>query len=765
MKRLLLATSALGMLWAMPAAAQQGAAEAGGQGADAGHGVGDIIVTANRRSESVQRSSLALSVIGGETLSQAGVTQASELATRVPGLTISQGGSSVQTYLRGVGSFATDASAESAIAYNINGIYISRPNAIGPIFFDLQRVEVLKGPQGTLYGRNASGGAINLITAQPTQTPTGYLSVDYGNYDLKRVTGALSGGLSDSLSMRAALQWTNRDGYLTDGYNDQNTVAGRLIALWEPSSATRLSLMGEFTTDDSKGMASLKRSTRTAVPSDPWAGPSIGTIQQPPSAAAGGLTIANNGVQRVDTWSVSAQLDQDLGAATLTFIPAYRYMDSRSLGYIPGFLIDSTETSKQQSYELRLGNQSAALKWVAGAYYFEEQQTQFYEMRASPFQNSFVDTPITTRSYAAFGEATFSVSEQFRLIAGLRYSKDKKRQGGSSRAVLPAPGTTNNSGELDGDQVTWKVGAEADVGPQNMLFATASTGYKAGGFFPSVAAPNNSYRPEKLTAFTVGSRNRFLDNALQLNIEGFYWKYDDKQERFLGATPVGTQGLLTTNAGKATLYGFNVDFTAKPSRADTLRFGVEYLHSRYDSFVYNVFNPPVNPVPYPGFVNSTPPEATSCSLGPVVPFTPNDGAPVPALKTDSTQRVDCTGKPLVRAPRWVGSASYEHVFELGGGKTLVFGLDGQFSSGQYLSPDFIASGRDDGFLALDSSLTLNLSRVSISAWGRNLTNQAIYTGGFRYPFSKGVAAGGDPTLFYAIIRPPRTYGVTFKASF
>jgi iron complex outermembrane receptor protein len=105
------------------------------------------------------------------------------------------------------------------------------------------------------------------------------------------------------------------------------------------------------------------------------------------------------------------------------------------------------------------------------------------------------------------------------------------------------------------------------------------------------------------------------------------------------------------------------------------------------------------------------------------------------------------------------------VFELGEGKTLVFGLDGQFSSSQYLSPDFIESGRDDGFLAIDANLTLNLNKVSITAWGRNLTKEAIYTGGFRYPFSKGVASGGDPTLFYAIIRPPRTYGVTIKANF
>jgi iron complex outermembrane receptor protein len=765
MKILFQAASILALAVASQAQAQDAPAAAAPPAASSGHQIEDIVVTASRRSESVQDSSLAISVVGGDALASAGVSQATDLGAVVPGLTVSLGGGLVQTYLRGVGSFATDAAAESAIAYNINGVYISRPNGIGPIFFDLDRVEVLKGPQGTLYGRNATGGAINLITKRPTPGATGDFSVDIGNYGLVKLTGAVGGG-SEQLAVRAAVQYNKRDGYLTDGYDDEDSIASRLTVLARPSDAVQLLVTGEYVKVESQGAATVKRSTLTPVPSNPWEGPSIGMTQQPPTAfIPGGTPIADDGFNNIEVKAISAELNVDLGPATLTFIPAYRDTTAKYLTYTPGFYFNTAETSQQQSYELRLGNDGTRLKWVVGGYFFDEDQTQFYTLRALPIQYSTVDSTLSTRAYAAFGEATFSVTDTIRLIAGGRYSKDEKRQGGLSVAILPAPGTTDNFGKRDFDNFSWKLGAEADVGPSSMLFATAATVYKAGGFFPSVPYPNNSFKPEKLTAFTVGSRNMFLDRTLQLNLEGFYWKYDDKQEKFLGATPSGTTGLLTTNAGKATLWGANLDVVFKPSSNDRLHFTVEYLHTNYDSFVYNVYNPPIPP-PFPGFINSQPAGATSCAVGPASAYTGNDNPFAPPLNTDSTQPVDCSGKPLVRAPKWTGTAGYQRSFDLANGSRIIAAVDGQFSSSQYLSPDFIEAGRDDGYVTLNANLTFEYNEhIAITAWGRNLTKQAIYTGGGRYPFSRAAEAGGDPTLFYANIRAPRTYGVTLKSHF
>jgi iron complex outermembrane receptor protein len=771
MRKLLWAASAATLAIASHAHAQESTAAADSQGAPAadGYQIDDIVVTASRRTESVQDSSLSIAVVGGEALQNAGVSNATDLGTVVPGLTVSLGGGSVQTYLRGVGSFATDAAAESAIAYNINGVYISRPNGIGPIFFDLDRVEVLKGPQGTLYGRNATGGAINLITKRPTAELSGEFSAEIGNYDLVKLTGAVGGG-TETLSARAAVQLNRHDGYLTDGYDDQDSIASRLTILARPAEGVDLLVTGEYVKVDSQGGATVKRSTLTATPSNPWEGPSIGNAQQPPTAfIPGGTRINPDGFNNIEVMAISAELNIDLGGATLTFLPAYRDTRASYLTYTPGFYFDTDETSKQQSYELRIGNSGSRLKWVAGLYYFDEQQTQFYTLRALPIQFGTTQTDLSTRAYAGFGEATFSVTDSIRLIAGARYSRDEKRQSGLSVATLPSPGTNNNFGARDFENFSWKLGAEADVGPDSMLFATGSTAYKAGGFFPSVPAPNNSFEPEKLTAFTIGSRNQFLDRTLQINLEGFYWKYDNKQERYLGATPAGTTGLLTANAGKATLWGGNIDVVFKPSRNGQLRFSVEYLNTKYDSFIYSVYNPPIAP-PFPGFVNSAPAGATTCAVGPVVPYTANNNPPLPPgvpvppiLLTDSTQSVNCSGKSLVRAPELTGSAGYQHSFDVGNGSRIVAGVDAQFSSEQFLSPDFIQAGRDDGYLTFNADLTFHYNdHFSIGVWGRNLSKQEIYTGGGRFPFSRPAPAG-DPSLFYATIRAPRTYGITLKS--
>jgi len=761
MNNYLIGGSMLALLASVPAYGQNVAPQEPQDAAQQAQGLEDIIVTANRREQSVQSSSLSISVVGSEALQRAGVTNPSELQSVVPGLTIAASGAIATTFLRGVGSLSTDANAESAIAYNINGVYISRPGGIGPIFYDLERVEVLKGPQGTLYGRNATGGAINLITARPAPELHAEATLDVGTYGLVRGTGIVNVPQGDTFGLRFAGQITRRNGYLSDGYEDQESEALRIAARWTPSDRVSLLTTAEYTHVGGQGAAAVKRSQFTALPGAPWQGPSDGSISQPPSAfvplgpVAFGTRIRDDGKLDVNVWAISAELNVDMNFATLTFIPAYRNTKPNALTYTPGFRFDTAETAEQQSYELRLANQSERLKWVAGLYYFDEDQTQFYDLQALPFQSSVVDTTLSTRSYAAFGEGTFSVADRFRLIGGLRYSKDDKTQDGISLTRNPAfvvVGRTSNFGRAKFDNVSWKAGAELDLASQSLLYATVATGYKAGGFYPSVPFPNNRFKPEKLLAYTAGSRNRFFDNKLQLNLEGFYWKYDNKQERFLGATPTGGTGLLTTNAGKATLYGGNVDVIFKPGSNDLFRASVEYLHTKYDSFTYSAYNP------RPGGYSS---DATGCTLGAPVLFSSND----PAVLGDSTQAVNCSGQRLVRAPKWSGSVSYEHVFELGGDRQLIAGGSAQFAGKQWLTADFIKAGEDNGYVTFDANLTYQAEHWSIQAWGRNLSQQAVYTGGFRYPFSAPRVAGGDPTLFYASIRPPRTYGVTLKAGF
>lgn len=749
MKRVLpLSGSALALLVGAPGLAQDSSAEDGLQ---------EIIVTASRRAESAQDVPLSISVVGGEQLASSGVSQAVDLANVVPGLAVTQNGAATVTVMRGVGTFVNDANAEAAIAYNVNGVYIARPAGIGPIFYDLERVEVLKGPQGTLYGRNASGGAINLVTARPGTHFEGYSSLEVGNDDLARLTAAVTLPVGERSALRAAGQFTRRDGYLTDGYDDQESEAARLTARWEPTEDLSILLTGEYTHVGGSGPGAVKRSVLRPVPENPWTGPSEPESSPPSASIPGGTTLQPGGPADIEVRAVSAELNYDLGAATLTFIPAYRDTVPAYTTYAPGFIFSTRETSKQKSYELRLGSDATALKWVAGLYYFDEDQTQLYLAQALPFQSSVVDTTLGTESSAVFAEANYSLTDTFRIIGGARYSEEKKRQDGLTTATLPRPGAVDAFGRRTFEEVNWKVGAEYDLGAENLVFLTAATGFKAGGFFPSVRSPANEFEPETLTAFTLGSRNRFHDGALQVNLEAFYWKYRDKQERFLGVTQTGTTAILTTNAGQATLNGAAIDVQYRPSRRDTLSLTAEYLDTKYDEFSFVTYNPP----PF-GTTLGYSPSATGCQLGPIIPLTAND----PFVSTDSLQRIDCSGKPLVRAPRLSGSASYEHEFLVGAG-AITPRVSAQFASSQYVSTDFIDSGRDDGYVMFDASLTYRgpQDRFSVQGWIRNIGDEAIYTGGFRYPYSMPAAAGGDPSLFYAGIRAPRTFGLTLRVEF
>jgi iron complex outermembrane recepter protein len=719
--------------------------------APADGGLQEVVVTAQRRSESVQKSSLEIQVLDSSTLANAGVTRAEDLQSVVPGLTTASSGLNFSTYIRGVGSFDTDANSDSSIAYNINGVFISRPNGVGDIFFDLDRVEVLEGPQGTLYGRNASGGAINLITKRPTFEESGEVSVESGNYGLVQTFAAVGGPVTDTLALRAAFQETKHDGYLTDGYDDQDSQAARLSALWQPNADLSTLVVGEFVHEGGMGSAAVFRSSLRPEPLDPWTGPSLSP--PPESALLGGTPILNNGYVDSTLEAISAETNWNLGPATLTFIPAFRYSKPDTLTYQPGFYFDTAETSSQQSYELRLSNATDVLKWVTGVYFFDENQTQDYTLQAIPIQYNRIETTLSTRSYAAFGETTYSVTHDLRLIGGLRYTEDKKGQDGFDYSFVPVAVFNNDYGRRTDANVSFKTGTEYDLTEQNMLFATISTGYKAGGFFPGVAAPDNTYKPEKLTAFTLGSRNRFDDNRIQVNAEGFYWDYKDKQERFLGATPSGSTGLLTTNAGKATIFGANVDLTAKTGNNGTLHGSVEYTHSKYDQFTYTVVNS--GPFGYLGYSA----DATTCALGPV--------GPVTAIGTQQT--VNCSGKPLPHAPAWTGSLGYDYAFRFGNGDDLSPGVKMQASSGMYLSPDFITSGYNGGYAWFDTDLAYHHKAFTATAWVHNIGNTAVYTGGFRYPFSLSEKAPfpleGDPSTFYADIRPPRTFGLTLKADF
>jgi iron complex outermembrane receptor protein len=723
-----------------PSHAQSTPAAGSAGSSDSGTTLTEVIVTAERRESTIQKSSLAIEVVDSAELQRSGVTQATDLTGVVPGVQIGTNGALTQAYVRGVGDAAANPTATSPVAFNVDGVYIARQEGVGVNFYDLERVEVLKGPQGTLYGRNASGGAINLITRAPTlDSFGGYATLESGNYGLVHFETAVNAPLSNTFAVRAAFNIVRRDGYLSDGTDDERQVEGRIRALWKPNDDVSLLLNADAASLTGRGPGFVYGPRRPG--SDPWEG-----VLAP--AAQAYLATFNPVVPRTADvgqdnhyWNVSAELNADLGFATLTVLPAFRHMNYDDLNYL-AFIIDQQSNSDQRSVEVRLASQNDFIKWVGGLYYFNEKLTANTTVDASDLiQHVGHQFLPTTKSYAAFGQATLSVTDALRLIAGARYTSDHLDiQGINTDLATPAAPATPWSGNGTFTKPTWKAGIEYDLAEHHMAYFTAATGFKSGGFNQEPAP--NAYQPETLTAFDLGLRNRFLDNRLQANFELFYWKYHDQQSTVVSFDNTFNINLVTYNAGQATMKGANLDLTFKAGNRDTLHFATEYNDSKYSRFEYTTANTIFG---FPIFN----PAATGCPLGPATPG---------PLAGTTVRQVNCAGFPLPRAPKVSGSASWDHSMTLRSA-TVDLNAELQFATSRYLASNFTNALHANSYrlLNLNASYTPPSERWSIAAFVRNVTNAAVYTGGFDSAFSSPLAG--------LSINPPRTYGARASVKF
>lgn len=725
-------------------------------GDNSGRGIGDIVVTARRRAENVQKSSLSISVLNGADLVRRGVAQASDLTRTTPTITISQSGAFTQTNIRGAGDFSGNGLAQTAVAYSVDGVVIGQAPGVSQNFYDLARVEVLKGPQGTLYGRNATAGAVNIITARPTQKFEGYVTAEYGHYDSKRLTGAINVPLNSTLAVRGAFNIVDRDGYLSDGTDDDVRQSGRLQAYWKPTDRFNLRLYGDYSHTGGKGggVVLFPRQPGTGkwtAASDP--------INNAAIAANGSAPFLPDSFIDMKQWNFSGEMNVELeDFATLTVIPAYRYLELNQRSYTIGFLGNfNPQTTKQTSVEARLGHQSDKLKWTLGAFYYND-DTYFHIdaialAEPTPVQRFNVTSDINSqnRSYAAFGEATLILTDKLRVIGGLRYTHDRVSYSGTltDRGTPPDPlSPFAQLGRRAFNDVSWRGGVEYDVASQSMAYFTASKGYKAGGFFYVSGGTDNTFDPERLTSFEVGLRNRFFDNALQVNLEGFYWKYRNQQLTSVGYTASGVIAYLTRNAGSSDPRGASIDVVWKPAQNDTLGFNVAYVDAKYDQFN----------VDFPAALAFTLPAGTACAVPTTPTMTPGG---------QSVLRVNCSGLPLPRTPQWAGTASYQHVFPLADGGKLTFNANATLATSRYLSIDFFSpETKADGYALVDADLTYATrdDKYSITAFVKNIGNEAVYNGGVASAVN-GFGGPSVPTFVVRTIGAPRTYGVRATARF
>ncbi|WP_219894273.1 TonB-dependent receptor [Aquisediminimonas profunda] len=746
-------------------------------------GLADIVVTAQRRSENLQRAAIPVSAISGDTLTSAGATTPSQLTSLVPSLQVAPiAGPYSIFYLRGVGNFTSNALSDAAVAFNFDGVYVGKPSSTTGYFYDLERVEVLKGPQGTLYGRNATGGAINVISHLPELGRLGGdLSAGYGNYNAVQVSGALNVPLGDNTAFRAAGTFVRHDGYMADGSDDQNDLGGRFSLLTTPAPDLKITIVADYFRQRGEGVGST-----------PLDGVSSGNLRQGLLSPFGQAyytsqpnTLLGNFFGPITAppflhnsyWGISSTIEWQMPLGTITLIPSHREsnLDYATTG--PGFQVVQVEHDKQSSAELRLASDDThALRYLIGAFYFRENNDiPYYTVNQQANFNLQSYFPQTT-SFAAFGRLTYAITPALRFNVGGRYTTETKDFSGSlaSRAKicvlptsyfptytpgcptalgfpygtsLPAPNfvpgpdgtiiapslldeTGANARHAKFHKFTWRVGADWDITPRNLVYASYETGFKSGGFFFS--GDNGVFRPETISAFTVGSKNKFFDNRVQLNAELFYWRYKDQQISHLAFDSAGDIIFATENIGRATYKGAEIDTQFLVTNNTLLSADIQYLDAKYNDFVY--FTPNLNG----GAGNGT-----AC---------PTIGTP------GLSYTVDCSGRRPPFAPEWTVNLGGQQTIPLANSGKIIVRARAHYQSGSMAGLEFTQVEFQKGYWQADAeiSYTASQSRFTVAAYINNA-------------FNKTVLAQSFPNLFslftVGTLRPPRTFGVRAGISF
>ena len=554
--------------------------------ADDRNTIQEVFVTAQRISQPASKTPIALSVVSGEELKAAGAVNASSLTELVPNVQVSNNGGATVISIRGISSADNTEKGDPSAAFNVDGVYYARPQSAGLAFYDLERIEVLRGPQGTLYGRNATAGAINLITNKPVDRFESSAAIELGNYHDIKFDGMLNTKINDALALRAAVSSSKHDGYLrsTQGfstnYDDDDSLSGRIQGLIKFSPKVTLLLSADKSTRKGSGSGNVPYDTFISKSGD----------------AQRTATPSIQGDFDSDAHGASAELKVGTDIGDFTYLAAHRSLFNggtaavgQAVAGVPSAYTLADANLSQTSHELRLASRSGAWKTIGGLYWFSEQSVIDGRFRNFPGVGAliFLSNPAISRSKAAFGEATYSVTPALNVMAGLRRTNDDKSRKGATVLGEPEFFRSTNDAAVSYSQTTGRVGADYALAKNTMLYTTLSTGYKAGGFNDGTPATNAflRYDPEHLTSLEVGVKGRFLDNHLQVNADVFAYDYKDLQLTAIVVDPfTHSNASQTVNAAKASVSGVEVEGKYLVSSDDKINFSATYLDAHFTSY-------------------------------------------------------------------------------------------------------------------------------------------------------------------------------------
>lgn len=708
----------------------------------------EIIVTAQKRVQDLQDVPIAISAFDAGFLEASGVGTLDEIAFRTPGLTMGRFNAvQPEIFIRGIGSTDQSAAGDASVGVFVDGVYLGRLGTLDFDFFDLQRIEVLRGPQGTLYGKNVVGGAINIVTAPPTQDFEARAEAGIGNYDRRSLRAYVNGGLTDQLAGKITASWLERDGYATNAttgnkLSDEDNVTLRGQMLWTPTDTLDITMAADWSRDRLAGPN--RNSVGEQFVFFPWfaldfpGAPLLPFTVSPssPDPYTNELTI--DGYQDRDVWGVSWNVRWDSPLGELTSITAFRngeydILQDFSSSDAPLVVRNAIDKIDQYSQEVRLGGLAMQdrLDWLVGAYGYRADIRRLENNDFSgndipialfiagvppgtlPSFNTFYFQDNRTTSYALFSQLTYALTDAVNLTAGARYTYEKKDssvQGAGFDPIgtfLEAP--YNVRAKESWNAFTPKIALDWRINEEVMVYASYAEGFKSGGFngtSPSGAGASTPFDQEKAKNYEIGIKTELFDRRLRANFTAFFIDYTDLQVFQL----VDGARLIVDNAADAESKGFELELQAVLADGLTAFASYANLDATYKDFVNEA------------------------------------GA-------------DFSGNRLTRSPRDSYNVGFTWTRPIGGDRSLTLHSEYSYRSRIFFLPDNYRVASDESLGLLDARVTIGFDRhnLDLTFWGKNLTDEVYITQAIdgRGPFNLSQNAA-------AAMGVPRTYGVTLN---
>lgn len=683
-------------------------------------GIADIVVTATKMGESnLQSTPIAVSAITAEELASRGVRDVQDLKNYVPSLQVSDLSGYTQLYVRGIGSNIVFIGSDPSTTIHLDGVYLARPLSYLTDFLDVDRVEVLRGPQGTLYGRNSVGGTINVISRRPSDTFEAEFRGEYGTYDRYAAkayaSGPIGGGITASLAVDVSGHGAYRENVSTGGGAEDLKSRGVKGQVRVPLGTGQLTLRADYSRQSGAMAAYPKLIGPIGVPLDD------SILDDPGKVAMDGV---NHTV--LENYGVSADLRFDIAdGIELRSLTAWRAFhgsiladaDSSSLPLFRNLIAPIRQ--RQLSQELSLVGKGDRFDWVVGAYYFNERNREPLTLTIYPFGVTHVQRPLLrAESFAVFGQGEFRLSDRLSVVAGLRYTTERKRYALDDRFTASTssdPAIAETAPPLSGvpgipdpfaidtsrrdNALTPKFGINFRPNDNVLLYVSATRGFKSGGYDYGA---NNAldaaagYGPEKLWSYEAGLKSDWLDRRLRVNLTGFYYDYTDLQVQ--SYVQVGASfGARTQNAATARVKGVEVEIVARPISSLQLYASVAYLDARYRDY---------------------------------------KTAYVPAFGT-----FDASGNRLNNAPQWSATIGGSYRLDLGTNGSIELGGDVHTQSRIYFTAANAGVGgianypeQQGAYAVVNGRLmwTSSDGKFGIGVIGSNLTNRNYYVGTANY---------------------------------